>query len=947
MLPTGIVTLLFTDIEASTRLVQLLGQRYPDLLEDHHRILRDSITAWNGVVVDTQGDAFFAVFTQAREAVAAATTIQRTLTTHPWPDGLHVRVRMGLHTGEPAFTADGQYVGLDVHRAARVCSAGHGGQVLLTQMTCNLVLADLPFGVGLRDLGQHRLKDIDRPERIYQIVIPDLPTDFPDLRTLELFVHNLPTPLTSFIGREKEVADVCRALEPYRLVTLTGPGGTGKTRLAIRVATELLPVFTDGVRFVELAPVLDSTLVPQTVAGVLGLREEPGKSLDKTLSDYLRHKNLLLVLDNCEHLVDAAANLITHLLTHCTHLKILASSREALGVTGELAYFVPTLALPPTRLRQPAPAETVTQYDAVRLFIERAEAILPGFTVNNQNAPAVAHICQQLDGIPLAIELAAARVRTLSITQIADRLNDRFRLLNGNNQRAVPRQKTLRALIDWSYDLLTPVEQTLFQRLSVFVGGWSLEAAEAVVSDDTSLPLEEVLDGLDRLVAKSLVAISREQGHATRYTFLDTIRQYAREKLLETGTTESIRERHFTYFLAQAQQAEIRLTGPDQVQWWRWMERELDNLRAALQWAGRDEQGNSVWLPQPSWSAEKGLRLAAALWWFWFLRGFLNEARSWLERLLEPAQRDLTFPPDLLCKIISRTSFLHYFARDIPRAVTLARQAIPLCQAQHEVDGEAIATFVLAEVARFQRNFAEAENYYRQSFLLFQQTGNEWGLALVLNLQGWKAFLQGDYDRAETIGLECLRLRRKIGVTVGVAAALDLLGTVARVKREYDKAEALLQESLLLVRGLHSTYTMNVTLMQLGHVAHVKGDWAQAAAYYAEAVAHSREMADMPDVIEMLTYLAIVTWCDHQPETAVAHLLEAVLLSSQLGENVSAAALLHEVGEAAHAQGDLVRARTAYRFGLALDKHISSTERAEFQAMVALLDGEEIERLRD
>lgn len=937
MLPTGILTLLFTDIEASTRLVQLLGDRYPHLLADHHQILRDNIIAWDGIILDTQGDAFFAVFTQAQDAVAAAVAIQRNLAAHPWPDGLQVRVRMGLHTGEPTLTTNGYYVGLDIHRAARICAAGHGGQVLLSQTTCSLILADLPFGVSLRDLGQHRLKDIDRPERIYQLIIPDLPSHFPDLRSLELFVHNLPTPLTSFIGREKESADVGRALEQYRLVTLIGPGGTGKTRLAIQVATELLTVFIDGVRFVELAPISDPNLLPQTVAGVLGLREEPGKPIYRTISDHLRNKDMLLVLDNCEHLVDAAATLVTHLLTHCSHLKILTSSREALSITGEAPYFVPTLALPPIGSRYFPPIETLTQYEAVRLFIARAKAIWPDFVVTNENAPAVAHICTRLDGIPLAIELAAARVRTLTLEQIITRLNDRFKLLGGNNQRAVPRQKTLRALIDWSYDLLTPLEQLLLQRLSVFVGGWSLEAAEAIVSDDDTLPTEEIIDGLERLVNKSLITVSREQGYPTRYAFLDTIRQYAREKLIEAGGVETVRQRHFEYFLAHVEYAEPRLIGPEQLQWWRWLEQELDNIRSALQWAGRGEQGESAWLPQTPWTAENGLRLAAALWWFWFLRGFLNEALSWLSRLLEKARHEPDFPPLLMAKVLSRTSLIAHFGRNEHFATTLAEEAVTFCEAQQDWNGQAIASFVLAELARSQKLISEAEMYYRQSFALFQKTGNEWGIALVLNLQGWKAFLQGDYDLAEKIGLECLRLRRKIGVTVGVAAALDLLGTIARVKKQYDRAETLLQESLSLVKGLQRNFTTNVTLIQLGHIALLKGEYTQAITFYTSALEHSRELEDIADMIEMLTYLAIVVWREGKPETATAYMLEAVMLSSQQGETASAAALLFDIGKMAEAQDDRVRAQATYEFGLSLGHYISSTERAEFEAMLLTL----------
>ena len=843
---------------------------------------------------------------------------------------------MGLHTGEPTLTQDGYYVGLDIHRAARVCSAGHGGQVLLTQATCNLVLADLPFGVSLRDLGNHRLKDLDRPERIYQIIIPDLPTDFPAVRSLELFVHNLPTPLTSFIGREKEIADIGGLLSHYRLVTLTGPGGTGKTRLAIHVANGQLAAFADGVRFIELAPVSDPALLPQTVAEVLGLRDEPGQPIRKTLTDYLRNKALLLILDNCEHLVDAAASLAQHLLTHCPQLRILTSSREALGVTGERPYAVPTLSMPPAGSRHLPPLETLTQYEAVRLFIERAETVLPGFAVTNGNAPVIAHICHRLDGIPLAIELAAARVKTLPVDQIAHRLDDRFALLKGNNQRAVPRQKTLRALIDWSYDLLTESEQILFRRLSVFVGGWSLEAAE-MIATDALFPADEMLDGLDRLANKSLIVVVREQDQPARYLFLDTIRQYAREKLIEAGEMDTVRDQHLLYFLHKGQEAEPHLKGKDQIIWWHWLERELDNLRAAMTWAEQQAHGSSLWLPQERQRTERGLQLAAAIWWFWFLTGHFNEAVYWLQTFLNQINHDGANLSLAYCQAVWRASCLCYFANRWPQATQLAEQAIPLCEHYGEMDGQAIAYFVLANVARSQQNFPRAEQLYQQSYALFQQTGNEWGIALVLNLLGWKAFIQRDYEKAETIGLECLRLRRKIGVKVGVAAALDLLGSVARVKGEYKRAEALLQESLMTVKGIQTRYTTSVTLTQLGHVALALDDYDHAAACYNEALNLSHEIDDKHDVLELMVHLMVLHWLQGQENVAIKLMQDAVLMSRQLGLNQSAAALVLELGQLAQSHQDIKRAKAAYQMVLAVVTDITAAERVELQATLGLL----------
>ncbi|MCL4869332.1 MAG: adenylate/guanylate cyclase domain-containing protein [Anaerolineae bacterium] len=928
MLPTGLITLLFTDIEASTRLVQLLGERYPDLLAEHHAILRQAISTWDGLVVDTQGDAFFAVFPQAVDALAAAISIQNTLNTHSWPDGVQVRVRMGLHTGEPALTHDGYYVGLDLHRAARVCAAAHGGQILLTQTTCNLVLADLPFGVSLRDLGDHRLKDIDRPERLYQLVLPNLANEFPPLRSLELFVHNLPTALTSFIGREKEIRDVTDLLQQFRLVTLTGPGGTGKTRLAIQVANTQLELFAHGVRFVELAPIADATLLPQTVAEVLGLREEPGQPIRRTLGNYLRNRAMLLVLDNCEHLVDAAAELATFLLTTCTHLKILASSREPLGIPGERSYAVPTLSMPPPGSRHLPPLIQLTQYEAMRLFIERAETVMPHFSVNNQNAPLIAHICQRLDGIPLAIELAAARIKTLTVEQIADRLDDRFHLLKGNNQRTVPRQKTLRALIDWSYDLLTDIERLLFRRLSAFVGGWSLEAAEAVVTDDL-LPVDELIDVLERLVNKSLVTLSRESGQQARYGFLDSIGQYAREKLVEAGEMATIREAHLRYFLAQAQVAEPQLKGKEQMHWWQWLEAEMDNIRAALTWAEPQGQGNSPWLPQSPQFREEGAQLAAALWWFWLLTGHLNEATQWLDRYLVHLADSPAVAAPIYNQLIWRNACLSYFANQFQRASQLAEQAVTLCQQHGDQDGLAIAYFVQASVARSQLNYPLAERLYQQSYHLFQQAGNEWGIALVLNLLAWKAFLSKEYDRAEMLGQECLRLRRKIGVKAGVAAALDILGAVARVKGEYQQAEALLQESLLISKGLSSFLTTNVTLIQLGHIAQARGEYERASDYFGEALHLSRQLNEDKDITELLGHLMIARWRQGDVPSAAALLAEAVSLCHRLGLEQSAAAYLIGLTKTTHAQDNPDRAKAIYEIGITLISDLTEAERAE------------------
>jgi class 3 adenylate cyclase len=486
-LPTGTITFLMTDVEGSTKLADNHPAAMQEALARHDALAGEIVGGHGGTVVKSrgEGDSLFCVFALASDAVGAALALQQAYQAEPWPAPVApLRVRMGLHTGD-ATLRDGDYFGGTVNRCARLRAVGHGGQVLLSQTTYELVRDALPGGAGVKDLGTHGLRDLNRAEQIYQLLHPLLPADFPPLRSQENLPNNLPIQTTSFVGREREIAEVKALLGRTRLLTLTGSGGAGKTRLSLQVAADLLDQYADGVWLAELAPLTDPNLVPQTVAQVLGVREEPGRTITQTLVDYLRPKKLLLLLDNCEHLLTACAQLADTLLRACPDLRILASSREGLNIAGETTYRIPSLSLPPVGAGQSVPStpESLSQYEAVRLFIERAQSAQPSFTVTNQNAPAVAQLCYRLDGIPLAIELAAARVRALPVEQIAARLDDRFRLLTGGSRTALPRQQTLRALIDWSYDLLSPEEQTLLRRLSVFAGGWTLEAAEAVCAD--------------------------------------------------------------------------------------------------------------------------------------------------------------------------------------------------------------------------------------------------------------------------------------------------------------------------------------------------------------------------------------------------------------------------------------------------------------------------------
>ncbi len=624
-LPSGTVTLLFTDIEGSTHLLQQLGERYANVLAEYRHLLRASFQEWNGHEIDTQGDAFFVAFARATDAVLAAVEVQRALANHPWPEGAAVRVRMGLHTGEPTLTSEG-YVGLDVHRTARIMSAGHGGQVLLSQATCNLVEQDLPDDVALRDLGEYRLKDLGRPRHLFQLAIPGLPADFPRLRTLDSYPNNLPVQLTPFIGREQELTAVCDLLrrEDVRLLALTGPGGTGKTRLGLQIAAELSEYFDDGVFFVNLAPTSDPELVVPTIAETLGIREGADQSLFERLKEDLRQKQMLLLLDNFEQVVSAAVQVVD-LLIACPRLKVIVTSREVLHVQAEHEFAVPPLPLPD--LKHLPDLAALSHYAAVALFILRAQAVKPDFQMNAANARAIAEICARLDGLPLAIELAAARIKLLPPQALLARLGQRLAVLTSGTRDVPERQQTLRNTIAWSYNQLDAAEQRLFRRLSVFVGGCTLEAIESVCAAlNDGDEAGQVVDRIASLIDKSLLQQTEPEGDEPRLLMLETIREYGLERLAVNVEMEATQQAHADYYLALAEEAEPHLKGAEQGQWFARLEQEHDNLRAALQWLlEQGKTGDSI---------EMVLRLAGALRRFWEVRGHVSEGWTFLERAL-------------------------------------------------------------------------------------------------------------------------------------------------------------------------------------------------------------------------------------------------------------------------------------------------------------------------
>ena len=817
-LPTGTVTFLFTDIERSTRLLQQLGDRYADLLAEYRRLLRAAVQERGGQESDALGDAFFAVFPRARDALAAAMAAQRAIHTHQWPARATLRARMGLHTGE-VRTVDIGYIGIDLHRAARLGAAGHGGQILLSDTTHALVAEDLPEGVSLRDLGEHRLKDLAHPMRLFQVVAADFPADFPPLKSLDRLPNNLPIQLTSFVGRMQEIAEVKGLLSKTRLLTLTGGGGSGKTRLGLQVAADLLEQYPDGVWLVELASLSDPALVPQTVASTLGVPEQPGQLLRETLVAHLRSKSLLLLLDNCEHLLAACRGLAGALLRACPKLQILATSRETLGVDGELTYPVPSLRLPD--LRRPAPFARLAEYEALSLFAERAIFAQPKFILTESNAPVVAQICHRLDGIPLAIEFAAARVRVLSVEQIATRLDDRFRLLTAGSRKALPRQQTLRAMMDWSYDLLSEQERNLLRRLSVFAGGWTLEAAEAVGGFDGLQPAD-ILDLLTRLVDKSLVIVETQGGEA-RYRFLETVRQYGRERLLESEEAPHLRKRHRDWYLWLAERADPELRGPEQRAWLERLETEHDNLRAALEYCWSTEGG-----------ADPGIRLAGALHWFWYLRGYWSEGRGWLEGALT---RSGEVNVSILPSALHGAALLMRRQGDYERADPLCERGLTLCRELGDKRYSAWFLLHFGAEALHRKDFDKAEALFQDMLVLCRALADKWFISVALIHLGEVALRQDTYDRALELFTDSLALMREVGDKAITAYVLRYLGELALHRGDHRQAGAFYGEGLALACEVGSKRETEECLEGLAQLASVKGDHVRAVRLFGIAEA--------------------------------------------------------------------------------------------------------------
>jgi predicted ATPase/DNA-binding SARP family transcriptional activator/Tfp pilus assembly protein PilF len=720
-------------------------------------------------------------------------------------------------------------------------------------------------------------------------------------------LHNLPAQLTSFIGREKEIDAVKGLLQGARLVTLTGPGGTGKTRLALQTAAGLLDQFADGVWLAELAPLVDPALVPAIVARALGLRELAGLQIIILLQEYLEHRQVLLILDNCEHVIEACARLAETLLQACPKLTLLASSREALGIPGEVCFRVPPLTLPDAH--QMPPFEVLGQYEAIRLFIERAAMASLGFTLTPDNAPAILQVCQRLDGIPLAIELAAARVKLLQVAEIAQHLDDRFRLLTGGSRAALPRYQTLRASIDWSYELLSPSERSLLQRLSVFTGGWVLEGAEAVGCGD-DLASCDVLELLGQLVDKSLVNPGFGSGSETRYRMLETIRQYAHEKLVEAGQAEAVRYRHLQYYLELAEKLGEKIRGPDQAHILERLEAELDNLRLALAWS-LDGRG------RPGWDPEPGLRLAAALWWFWHCRGRQDEGIHWLELLLagemeERADRPLT-PERTRCR--ARALYVAAWSTELIMEITKSRKfSEESCELYRSLGANGRVGYAYGTLFKIDRRAFPIESIrlMDECQAIFQEAGDRSGLAECFMVRGDIAAIHKEYQKATVLWEELLALRKEIGDLDGAAGSLFFLGSLACLQGKLEHGRALFDESLALFIELRNNSIQGTLYINLGEIDLLEGNYARAATNVREALSIGHRQGDVPLIQDGLLSLGMLALLQGNTQEAAERFEESLTYFRKKDHKAFIADSLYYLGLFAWTTGEFEQARRIY-----------------------------------
>ena len=858
--PSGNVTFLFTDIESSTQLAQDFPETHQLTLEIHNKILTEAIESNSGFIFKIIGDAYCAAFENASDAVKAAVIIQTRLKNAEWKDAV-IKVRIGIHSGQAEWI-ENNYMGyITLARTARVMSSSYGEQIIISVDVFNK-LSDSELtnsNYSIRDLGERRLKDVIKPIRLYQVMGPGLREEFPPLKTLDARPNNLPLQLTNFIGRENELNQVKNIFADSHLLTITGSGGSGKSRLALQTGADLIDDFANGVWMAELAPVSEPELIPQKIIEEIGIKEEPNESPEKTLKDYLKNKEILIILDNCEHLIDACAALAENLLTYCPKLKILATSREALKCRGEHLFRIPSLSHPESDSDESP--EQLNQYESVRLFIERAISLNPAFRVNKDNAPALAAICSRLDGIPLAIELAAARTKILTLEKIHERLDNRFSLLTGGKRTALPRQQTLRALIDYSYDLLENDEKILWSRLSAFSGGWTLEEAEEICSDD-EVDKDDVLDLLNRLSEKSIILFDEIND---RYNILETIKQYGKEKL--TGS-EFILSNHLLYFKNLTGSAAPELRGKNSKHWLDKLESEYHNIKSAAEWS---LDGGEI---------QDGVSLLNSLIEFWRIRG-------------------------------------HYFTESLLLEKFLANRK--------KLDKSSLASVLITagSISNIQGNLEYAQKLFDESLSLSKELNEKSKIASSISSMGFIESAQGKYEKARILFEESLALHRELGNTQKIATDLNNLGVILCDIGDignFDQSKMYLEECLTLLRKMGDNQGLARSLGNLAILSNIKGDYISAKNLYEESLEMLREIGDKRGISRTLNYLSIVARNLGEYDEERKYIEECYKIISLTDDKRGTAIALNNLGETELIQGNFKKAKQYIEESLEISK---------------------------
>jgi predicted ATPase/class 3 adenylate cyclase len=823
-IPNGTVTFLFTDIEGSTKLAREHPQAWEVLRARQHAILEAAMEANNGYVFQIIGDAFCVAFHNAGDALQAAIKSQTDLYQEVWGE-TPIKVRMGIHTGKAEIQAGGQYLGYTtMSRVQRLMAAGHGGQTLLSLATQELVRDELAEGITLRDMGEHRLKDLIHPEHIYQVHIPGLPYDFPALKTLSVQLNNLPAQMTPFIGREREITALVGLLRnpDVHLVTLTGAGGTGKTRLSLQVAAEILEDFEHGVWFVELASITDPGLVLPAIAVILKIKESPGMPIELALHENLSRRNLLLVIDNFEQVVESAPA-IGKLMAAAPRIKVLISSREVLHLRGEHDYPVPPLGLPESRRKQ-SPA-VLGQYEAIALFVQHANAANPDFELNEENASSVAEICMHLDGLPLAIELAAARSRLLKPEVMLEKLKSRLDVLVSKRRDLPERQQTIRGAIDWSYDLLEDAEKVLFARLAVFVGGWTFESAEAVCGDGLGM---DVLSGMESLLDKSLLRQFDGTSGEMRFTMLETIREYALEKLAQGVELISIQQSHADYMAAFLDKVISVIHAPEELIWFTRLDDELDNLRSTVEWTLSHDQTAFV-------------LKTGRLYEYLEQRRYFREPLGWLERALA---MDHQQSPLERARAMNTTGNLFFEMAEYQSARGYYESALVLFRQVGDLDGigRCLNNLGNIAIAHGKKDYEKARELYEQA--LSSQVTDSWVSCTPLNNLGGLARFRGEWQAAREYYQRSLEICERLGAEAGISYAQGYLCILALVQRDLIEAQTMLEKYLKakwlradpLGHGFYNGY--------LGYIHLLKGDWKKAGGILKQAFLSANEYLD-------------------------------------------------------------------------------------------------------